>query len=48
VPIVFATGYERGEMPARFRVSRCCEKPIGIPAIAQALSDELEHRNARR
>jgi CheY-like chemotaxis protein len=44
VPIVFTTGYERGEIPARFRAARHCEKPIGIPAIAQALSDELARR----
>jgi CheY-like chemotaxis protein len=48
VPIVFTTGYERGEIPARFHAARHCEKPIGIPAIAQALSDELAHRTARR
>jgi CheY-like chemotaxis protein len=48
VPIVFTTGYERGEIPARFRAARHCEKPIGIPAIAQALSDELAQRTARR
>jgi CheY-like chemotaxis protein len=44
VPIVFTTGYERAEIPARFRAARHCEKPIGIPAIAQALSDELAER----
>jgi len=44
VPIIFATGYEHGEIPARFRDARHCEKPIGIPAIAQALSDELAQR----
>jgi two-component SAPR family response regulator len=44
VPIVFTTGYERGEIPARFRAARHCEKPIGIAAIARALSDELARR----
>jgi CheY-like chemotaxis protein len=48
VPFVFTTGYEAGELPARFRSARHCEKPIGIPAIAQALSDELAHVRARR
>jgi hypothetical protein len=42
VPIVFTTGYERGEIPARFRTARHCEKPVGIAAIARALSDELQ------
>lgn len=44
VPIVFTTGYERGEIPVRFRGARHCEKPVGIAAIARALSDELERR----
>jgi CheY-like chemotaxis protein len=41
VPIVFTTGYERSEIPARFHGSRHCEKPVGIAAIAHALGDEL-------
>jgi DNA-binding LytR/AlgR family response regulator len=41
VPIVFTTGYERGEIPERFHAVRHCEKPVGIAAIARALSDEL-------
>ena len=41
VPIVFTTGYERSEIPARFHAVRHCEKPVGIAAIARALSDEL-------
>jgi CheY-like chemotaxis protein len=41
VPIVFTTGYERSEIPARFRAARHCEKPVTIAAIARALSDEL-------
>ena len=44
VPIVFTTGYERSEIPVRFRTIRHCEKPIGIAAIARALSDELARR----
>jgi DNA-binding LytR/AlgR family response regulator len=46
VPIVFTTGYERGEIPARFHAARHCEKPVGIAAIARALSDELERRTS--
>ena len=46
VPIVFTTGYERGEIPARFRGARHCEKPVGIAAIARALSDELARRTS--
>jgi FOG: CheY-like receiver len=41
VPIVFTTGYERSEIPARFHAARHCEKPVGIAAIARALSEEL-------
>jgi CheY-like chemotaxis protein len=41
VPIVFTTGYERSEIPVRFHTARHCEKPVGIAAIARALSDEL-------
>jgi CheY-like chemotaxis protein len=48
VPIVFTTGYERSEIPARFRTARHCEKPIGIAAIARALSDELARRTDSR
>jgi CheY-like chemotaxis protein len=44
IPIVFTTGYERSEIPARFHAARHCEKPIGIAAIAQALSDELARK----
>ena len=45
VPIVFTTGYERKEIPARFHAARHCEKPVGIAAIARTLSDELaRHR----
>jgi CheY-like chemotaxis protein len=44
VPIVFTTGYERSEIPERFRAARHCEKPIGIAAIARALSDELSRK----
>ena len=45
VPIVFTTGYERHEIPARFHAARHCEKPVGIAAIAHALSDELGRSN---
>ena len=41
VPIIFTTGYERSEIPARFHAARHCEKPVGIAAIARALSEEL-------
>ncbi|HET9446949.1 MAG TPA: response regulator [Steroidobacteraceae bacterium] len=44
VPIVFTTGYERSEIPARFKAARHCEKPVGIAAIARVLSDELSRR----
>lgn len=44
VPIIFTTGYERSEIPARFHAARHCEKPIGIAAIARALSEELDRQ----
>ena len=44
VPIIFTTGYERSEIPARFHAARHCEKPVGIAAIARALSEELTLR----
>jgi CheY-like chemotaxis protein len=47
VPIVFTTDYERHEIPARFHAARHCEKPVGIAAIAHALSDELGRANGR-
>lgn len=45
VPIVFTTGYERSEIPQRFHAARHCEKPVGIAAIARALSEELARQN---
>jgi hypothetical protein len=41
VQIVFTSGYDRSEIPVRFHAARHCEKPVGIAAIARALSDEL-------
>jgi CheY-like chemotaxis protein len=46
VPIVFTTGYERSEIPARFNRARHCEKPIGIAAIARALGEELARQDS--
>jgi CheY-like chemotaxis protein len=47
VPIVFTTGYERSEIPSRFRTARHCEKPVGIAAIARALGEELARQETR-
>jgi len=44
VRIVFTTGYERSEIPVRFRAVPHCEKPIGIAAITRALSNELARK----
>lgn len=44
VRIVFTTGYERSEIPPRFRGVPHCEKPIGIAAITRALSNELARK----
>jgi CheY-like chemotaxis protein len=46
VPIIFTTGYERSEIPVRFSTARHCEKPIGIAAIARALSEELARQES--
>lgn len=46
VPIVFTTGYERSELPARFHAARHCEKPIRIAAIARVLGEELARQEA--
>lgn len=43
VPFVFATGYDRAAIPARYARVACCEKPVGPDAIARALA-----RQARR
>jgi CheY-like chemotaxis protein len=48
VPIVFTTGYEPHEIPARFHAARCCEKPVGLGVIARTLSDELSRLGPRR
>ena len=48
IPIIFTTGYERCEIPARFHAARHCEKPVGIAAIARALSEELARQEPRR
>ena len=48
VPIIFATGYERSEIPPRFHAARHCEKPVGIAAIARALTEELDRPEPAR
>ena len=47
VPIVFMTGYERSELPPRFRTVPHCEKPITIGAVARTLDDELAQHAQR-
>lgn len=37
VPFVFATGYDQGVIPTRYRAIARCEKPIDVPRIARAL-----------
>jgi CheY-like chemotaxis protein len=38
VPFVFATGYDRPDLPARFAGVPCCEKPVELARLVQALT----------
>jgi DNA-binding NtrC family response regulator len=42
VPFIFATGYEGTAIPARYAHIQRCEKPVGMNALAQALSHEID------
>lgn len=37
VPFIFATGYDRETIPARFNRDQRCEKPVKPERVAQAL-----------
>lgn len=37
IPLIFATGYGQGDLPARFTEVPRCEKPVELSRIAQAL-----------
>jgi CheY-like chemotaxis protein len=37
IPFIFATGYDRGVIPARFADVRACEKPFSAEQIARAM-----------
>ncbi len=37
VPFVFATGYDRSSIPARYAQVVCCEKPVCLDKIGRAL-----------
>lgn len=39
IPFIFATGYDKGSIPARYRGIRRCEKPLASSDVAQALLD---------
>jgi CheY-like chemotaxis protein len=41
IPIVFATGFQRDQIPVRFRSSPHCPKPIRISTIVEALRQEI-------
>lgn len=41
VPFVFATGYEGTAIPARYAHVQRCEKPVGMAALANVLSNEI-------
>ncbi|TNC59358.1 response regulator [Rubellimicrobium roseum] len=38
VPVVFATGYDRGAIPERYADIPICEKPVDPQQVAQAIS----------
>ena len=42
VPFVFATGYEGSVIPTRYAHVQRCEKPVGMDALAQVLSNEID------
>ena len=42
VPIVFATGYSRRNVPTRFRTVPLCEKPVAMSDVATAVSAVVE------
>lgn len=37
IPFIFATGYRRSAIPARFSHVRACEKPLDVEQIASAM-----------
>lgn len=37
VPFMFATGYDRGALPARFAGVTVCEKPLTLSQVARAM-----------
>ena len=37
IPFVLATGYDRENIPERFDGHLCCEKPVMVAKVAQAL-----------
>lgn len=37
VPMVFTTGYDPGELPEAYADVPCCEKPVKVHRLAQAL-----------
>ncbi|MBE7179859.1 MAG: response regulator [Terriglobus roseus] len=41
VPFIFSTGYEGDTIPARYAHIQRFEKPVGMNALAQALSHEI-------
>ncbi len=39
VPFIFATGYDRGSLDARFSEARVCSKPYNMKALINALGE---------
>lgn len=43
-PFIFTTGYERSSIPNRFAQVICCEKPVVLRKIADAIKQAIHHR----
>ena len=41
VPYLFTTGYEAAEIPDRYKLAPCFEKPVGTGAIVDAIREQL-------
>ncbi|MFC7557575.1 hypothetical protein ACFQU7_43195 [Pseudoroseomonas wenyumeiae] len=41
VPFVFMTGYDATSIPDRFEGITCCEKPLRVANIVQAISQAI-------
>lgn len=42
IPMIFVTGYDSAMIPARFRNSPCCEKPLAVRQVIETLGKTLQ------